>query len=164
MKSEEFTNNKGTYAAVRFSDNTKEDLEAFIDDNGIKNGLSTDDLHCTLLYSRKHLPNYKPLGKVSYTATPDKFEVWESPANAFKDDITYCLVLKLDCKELVDRFNTLMDEHEATFDYETYTPHCTLSYDVGEDFDLSTLNVSDLENVEVVEEYMEELDLDKTFN
>jgi len=164
MKSTEFTENKGTYAAVRFSDDTLQNIKEFIDNNDIKNGLDTKDIHATLLYSRNHLPDYVPKGDISYTASPSNFEVWESPANAFKDEITHCLVLLLDCDELKDRFSELMDEHDATYDFDEYKPHITLSYDVGKDFDITTLNVSDIKDLQIVTEYSEELNLDKTFD
>ena len=164
MKSTEFTDTKGTYAAVQFDQDTKNNLQEFVVNNNIPDPLNTDDIHSTLLYSRNYLPNYEPLENLDYKATPDKFEVWESPPNAFKDDITYCLVLLLNCTELEERFDTLMDEHPATYDYDEYKPHISLAYNVGEDFDIKDLNINEINDLHIVNEYSEDLDLNKSFD
>jgi len=164
MKIQEVEKNKGTYAGVKFSDDTVNALIAYCRDNKIANALGAKDFHSTLLYSRKHLPDYEPQGELTepYTGTPKEFDVWPSPPNAFKEKETNCLILTYDCKELVNRFDFLMDEHDATFDYDEYTPHVTLSYDAG-DLDVSTLPEFTGQIV-IASEYEEELDLDKTFN
>ena len=70
---------------------------------------------------------------------PGEFDVWEtSPTQGAK---TRCLILKIDCPELVARHKELMDEHEATYDYPVYQPHITLSYDIGD------LDINDLPDV-----------------
>jgi len=168
LKSEEFITeeNKGTYAGLKFSEDTVNRLINYAQNNDVPNILSEDEFHSTLLYSRKFLPEYKPKGMLdtSSLATPEKVEIWESPANAFKDKATRCLVLKYNCNEQVDRFNQLMDEHDATYDYDEYKPHTTLSYDVGdlqvEDFSA----VEEIGKLEIVEEYVEELNLDKNYD
>ena len=162
MKIQEVEGKKGTYAGVKFSDDTVDALIAYCRDNMITNALGAKDFHSTLLYSRKHLPDYEPAGELPepYIGTPKEFDVWPSPPNAFKEKETNCLILKYDCEELVDRFNFLMDEHDATFDYDEYTPHVTLSYDAG-DLDASTLPAF-TGQLEIVSEYEEEEDWDKT--
>jgi hypothetical protein len=157
-------NKKGTYAAYHFSDETTTTLKEFCEANNIPNALNPEDFHSTLLYSRKYLPDYEPAGCLDQPliATPIGFEVWTSPANAFKENETKCLILKYECKGQVERFNQLMSEHEATYDYDEYKPHVTLSYDIG-DFDISELDISQIPPLEAVEEYAEELNLDKTF-
>lgn len=156
---------KGTYAAFRFSSESATALKEFCEENGIPNSLKVEDFHSTLLYSRKYLPEYEPAGQLdqSLNAKPVELEVWTSPPNAFKENETKCLVLKYECQEQVDRFNQLMDEHDATYDYDEYKPHVTLSYDIGE-FDATALDVGKIPVLEVVEEYGEELNLDKTFS
>jgi len=69
-------------------------------------------------------------------------------------------VLTYDCPELIDRHNALMKEHGATFDYDEFKPHVTLSYDVGREFDTKKLPVADIGDINVIDEYSEELNLD----
>jgi hypothetical protein len=163
---EDFTKKKGTYAALRFSSETIEKLLEYIRNNDIPKGLDKDEFHSTLLYSRKFLPEYKPIGKLetSLIATPINMEIWPSPPNAFKKEETNCLILKYECDDQVNRFDTLMDEHEATYDYDEYKPHTTLSYDIG-DLQLEDLDdVNTIGNLEIIEEYGIDLDLDTTFD
>ena len=92
-------------------------------------------MHCTLLYSRKHCPDYKPLGKLNRPLHIQfgGFEIWPT------QDKKHALIVRLDAPEMIARHNNLMKEHGATYDYDEYKPHITLSYDVGKDFDISTL-------------------------
>ena len=151
----------GTYAGAKFDTETNKALHKYMSDNKIPNAIRPDKIHTTILYSRKHCPNYTPLGKLKHpwVATPVEFVVWKTngadggtPAN--------CLVLKLDCKELKDRHEELMKQHNATYDYDEYSPHVTLSYDIG-DTDVSKLPkiFDSVKHLNVVEEYGEDLDL-----
>jgi len=86
MKLTEITDNEdkpGTYAGVRFGANTLATVERFIEEHEIPNALEVKDFHSTLLFSRKHLPNYKPKGKydVPLEGVFTEFDVWESQAD-----------------------------------------------------------------------------------
>lgn len=162
MKSNEFirkTHHRGTYAGVRFSDATKEAITEYIKENDIPNGTAKDQLHCTLLYSRKYCPDYEPAGKLDQmiVGKPGQFQVWEGQPDE-DGHKPNCLVLEFECAELVDRHNELMEEHGATFDYPEYKTHVTFSYDIG-DMDDSELPEFTAP-IEIVEEYGERLDLD----
>lgn len=156
------TEHKGTYAGVRFDDNTKRAISKYIKDNDIPNPVSADKLHTTLLYSRKHLPNYKPLGQLkrALVGHPTEFDVWESKGKLRDEATTRCLVLEFKCPNLVERHKHLMDEHQATYDFPEYKTHITLSYDIG-DLDIDDLPdiKKTLDSITIVEEYSEELDL-----
>jgi len=163
-KDKKMTEHKqGTYAGVRFSPETKESILNFIKKYKVPNPVSESKLHTTVLYSRKHLPNYKAQGKIDppYIGKPDHFEVWKT-----RDTGKNCLVLKYKSPELVERHKHLMKEHGATYDFKEYIPHITLSYDIGdmklEDFG----KPEEIGKIEIVEEYMQPLDLDwnKTAN
>lgn len=159
-------NNKGTYAAMRFSLASALALQKFCQKFKVPNCLKLADYHSTLLYSRNYLPDYTPAGRLDppMIALPKNLEIWESPANAFKKEATNCLVLRINCPELVDRFEYLMNNHDATYDYDEYKPHVTLSYDVG-DFSLDGIDCcKEIPELELVVEYSETLDLDKTFD
>lgn len=150
---------KGTYAAVKLSNKTNKAIVKYIKDNDIPNAIKPEKLHTTLLYSRKHLPDYEPAGEYEEAmhGKPIGFEKWPSQPD---DDgkVAMCLVLKYTCPELVDRHKFLMKEHGATYDYDEYNPHVTFSYDVG------GMQCKDLpkfeEDIEIIEEYAEELNLD----
>ena len=148
---------KGTYAAVSFNDTTVDALQKYIKDNDIPNGTPAGKMHCTLLYSRKHCPNYKPAGKISpsWTGKPVGLEVWESQSKS------RCLVLKFDCDELHKRHKLLMKEHDATYDFPEYKTHVTLSYDIGEMDEKELPDITKaIDELTIVDEYGEDLDLD----
>ena len=43
-----------------------------------------------------------------------------------------CLVTVLKSKDLTAHHETIMDKYGATYDFDTYIPHITLSYDIGD--------------------------------
>lgn len=152
---------KGTYAGIRFADDTVKQLRKFAKDHNIPNRVPHKKFHTTVLYSRKYLPDYKPAGEYeeAMVGKPKAFEIWPSQPD---DDgnKSHCLVLTYDCPALVKRHEDLMDEHKATYDFPDYKPHVTLSYDVGEGYDLDKLKVSDIDDLKIANEYSEELNLD----
>lgn len=154
---------KGTYAAVRFSDETKAAIAKYIKDNEIPNPTNTEKLHCTVLYSRKYCPDYEPLGDIDppWIGKPEKLEVWESRGKLRDEEPKRCLVMKFTCDKLVDRHNALMDEHDATYDFPEYKTHITLSYDIGDMDEAELPDITDsISEIVIVKEYGEDLDLD----
>lgn len=144
---------KGSYAAVKFSDKTNEEIINFIIKSSIPNSVDIKDIHCTLLYSTKYCPDLKLDYKLYEEAMPLEFTVFNS-----RNGKNF-LVLKLESEFLKKRHNDLMKTHEATYDFPEYIPHITLSTDCG-DFDVTKLNVSDLPGVfEINYEYSEDLNL-----
>lgn len=152
---------KGTYAGVKFSKDTQESLVDYMREAKIPNMLDKDKLHSTLLYSRKHCPNYKPASPVEYIGTPIGLDVWDTDAPG--GGKSKCLVLKYSCPALEKRHAQLRKEHGATHDFPTYNPHITLSYDIG---DVNPDDFPDvrkfLDVIKIVDEYSEDLDLDWT--
>jgi len=141
----------GTYAGVRFGPKTKESIIKFIKDNKINNPVDTDELHTTLLYSSKHLPNYKAIGEydIPMTGTPDGFECWDSHDGSKK-----ILVMKYTCSALYQRHHKLMAEHGASYDFDQYVPHISLSYNFSGDIKkLPTFDGV----IDIVSEYQEVL-------
>lgn len=147
---------KGTYAGVKLSVSSDKLLTDFLRKEDIQNPVPSNKLHVTLLYSRKYLPDYEPAGVYDkpLIATPLGFEIWKSQSGK------NCLVLKLSCQKLVDRHRELMTEHNATFDYDEYTPHVTLSYDVGDRQITGKDTLKFSYPLTIVSEYIEDLDLD----
>lgn len=156
------TNTKGTYAGVRFADDTVAAILRYIEAAQLPNSTAADKLHSTLLYSRKFLPDYQPLGEIAppLAGTPTKLHVWETSPEDPSEPKKRCLVLKYKCDDLVNRHLKLMSDHEATYDFDSFEPHVTLSYDIG-DIEIDDLpQFSDyIDAINIVEEYGEELDL-----
>ena len=63
MKLNELKEN-GTFAGVRFDGDTTKELQQYQKDNNVPNVVNKGKLHCTLLYSKKHLPNYEAQGEI----------------------------------------------------------------------------------------------------
>lgn len=164
MKLEELTEGTkkpGTYSGVRFSSDTRKRIKAFAEEYEVPNRVPSNKLHTTVLYSRKHCPDYEPAGNLEepLVGRPNKFEKWLSQPN--EDGYrASCLVLTYDCPQLIARHEQLMKDHDASYDYDEYKPHVTLSYDVGREFDTTKLNPKKIGDIEIVKEYGEELNLD----
>lgn len=150
---------KGTYAGVKFSTASINNIQKYIENNNIPNAVPKNKLHTTLLYSRKHLPNYEPAGKLEpiLTAKPSKFAIWPSQPDE-NGEPNNCLVLEYDCSDLTKRHKDLMKEHDGEYDWDDYKTHVTFSYNVKD------LDVKDLppfeDELEITEEYGEDLNLD----
>lgn len=152
---------KGTYAGAHFSDSTKKALGQYCEDNEIPNAINPDKFHTTILYSRKHLPEYKAAGvydPMMVGKPKDTFHAWKTSPSDPEAEKTTCLILTFDCPELNARHKELMDEHDATYDYDEYKTHITLSYNIG-DLDIEKLPPFK-GDIEIVDEYQEELNLD----
>ena len=124
---------KGTYAGLRPTKETLVQLTRYCIDNNIPRP-NFGKFHVTLLHSRKHLPDYQPAGNLEepYVCTPQNFDVWKTSVTNPGGPQTNCLVVKLDCPEILARHTFLMAHHGATYDYDYFRPHLTLAYDVGD--------------------------------
>lgn len=120
-------------------------------------------MHTTVCYSRVPVPELKALGVLKPPMESDfgvyMLDVW--PTHSGKN----ALVLRYSCTRLRFRHQQILDMG-ATYDYESYLPHITLSYDIGTDEEtISNLRgrivqFEDGSKIEIVEEYVEELKLD----
>lgn len=141
---------KGTYAGFKFDKESQDYIMDLIKELNVPNPVSRDDLHSTLLYSEKYLPDYKAAKNINGVAVADKLEI-------FKTDEGNVLVLRLDSEFMRKRHNELMRVHDATYPYPEYKPHVTLSYDVG-DFKIPKVKLS--KGIIIDKEYQEDLDKD----
>lgn len=146
----------GTYAGYKLEPNSARRLLEFCRKKLPQNVIlpKEDDLHCTLLYSRKHLPNYKPARYLRHYAKVLRYEVFGDP-----NEEKGCLVAVISCQSIIDRHKFLMKEHGGTYDYNNYIPHITIAYDFPKSTDLSILEVYQ-EKIELGNEYVEKLDFD----
>ena len=151
----EFLNEQkqGTFVGVRFSEKTQTAINKYIADMNIPNPINSDELHTTIIYSRKPLPTFVEQGMLDEPIIGrfDAFEVWPTKEGG------NALVMKYDCAELHARHNEIMNNYDATYDFPEYKVHLTLSYDIGDE----ATNLPDfIEPIEIVSEYQEELNLD----
>jgi len=141
------------YVAVRPDPTTITLLNSLASQYNVPNPLRPEKMHCTLIYSRT--PTIIPQVQVHriYKSTIEKFDIFNTR------DGKRCLVAKLRSTDLQIRHNELMTELEASYDFPSYLPHITLSYDVGPDFDINPMNVKITQNpVYLMSEYYEILD------
>jgi len=143
----------GTYAAAALSDKTKHNISQYFKDNDVKNPCDVDKMHCTILYSSKHLPDYKAKGKYDKPLIGKncRFEIWPN-----REKTENVLVLRINCPEMTKRHKHLMKEHDAQYDFPDYKPHVSFSYDVG-DVKVSDFKPIDFD-IEFTTEYQEDLD------
>lgn len=140
---------RGTYVACTY---TKETIDALCELQRVyevPNPVPPEDFHTTIEYSRVYVPFPCETG-LRFLANHGWLETWDV------SDGTRCLVLRFESDHLQER-------HEigrclgATYDFPTYKPHITLSYNVGAavfpDHEIQIDLVSD-------GEYSEELDPD----
>lgn len=150
---------KGTYVGVRLTPQSNAKLRKFAKQIKVPNILDNDKMHITVIFSRNHLDNYTPPGKLE---TPIEAEV--NTLTVFQKEeegSKRVLVVTLKSPELHKRHKEIMKEPGATYDFDEYIPHVTLSYDCG-DFDETGHNIKKFFNepLEIDEEYEEELKLD----
>lgn len=159
MKLIEITERKeepdGTYVALKVSPESKKLINKVISKLNVPSPLKVKDAHATLIFSRKYLPEFKADGKLK---TPIIAKC--KNLNIFKSNDGNALVIELDSKEMNKRHKEIMKDHKATYDYDEYKPHVTLSYDCG-DFDIKSIDISkELPSIEFSDEYSNDLELD----
>jgi len=147
----------GTYVGVRFTSQSKANVEKLLDELKVPNPVKGARIHATIVYSRKTMDeSFTPAGKYK---TPLKATV--TGFKTFKTQEGHnALVLQLDCPEMVKRHKQLVKEYGATHDYDEYIPHITLSYN-SEDFDSKNKEIPNyIKTLYIEEEYKQPLVLD----
>lgn len=127
-KDHEYGIDAGRYIGMNFTPEAKEVLKRIVHDEGIPNSTPAEKMHTTLTYSKgSSVPDYEVEGKLEepVEAEIDSFDVFPS------DEGNNCLVAKLKCDEFHNRHKKAR-EMGATYDYDEYIPHVTLSYDAGD--------------------------------
>jgi len=113
--------------------------------------------HVTLIYSRNHLPAFKPDPTLMHYAEFQAYELFDTKPG--KPDSTKCLVMKLKAPTLSARHTQIMREHPATYDWDLYKPHITLSYQIPFNFDVGSLPPFN-DVILLGEEYSKDLNLE----
>lgn len=151
---------EGIYVGVKYANEDVDKILAYIDRNDISSSLGFDDIHSTIIFSRRY-DDIQVLGDLN-----DKF-IFAQPysLSCFPiqgSDGKHALVMKLKCEWLEQRHKYLMDQYNLTYDFDEYIPHLTLSYDYPySEPDPILEDVSKMGNIFIKKEYREELDLNK---
>lgn len=141
-----------TYVGMKFADESLDEIMKLSE--GLPARTTRSTLHVTVIYSKAPIV-FTAKGELSepFEAKPKKYSLFTT------DKAANCLVMELDCDELVARHKKIMKDTGASYDFPVYHPHVTLSYDVGDGFDIKTL--PDLEGVPTLyltTEYSQKLD------
>ena len=119
----------GTYTKVLLDDAAKDRIYELMDALNLSNRVPKEDLHTTIMYSRKPCPNAMEMDGI---ATPFRGKVsdlktWENRGTGGN-----CLVAVIDCDPLRNIHEYMHLKYEATYDFPEYISHITLSYDCGD--------------------------------
>jgi hypothetical protein len=143
----------GLYVAAFFSDETNQNLTKYLKDNNIPNPIVSPGFHTTIVYSRVPVNTFEPNHSVDIKINPDaSLEAWDMQ-NGMK-----CLVLCYRSLYLDLRFQEAMAQG-ATYDFDEYKPHISLSYDLPPDFDVSALPLPEFP-IHIIGEYAEPIELE----
>lgn len=142
----------GTFIGVHLGPKSSERLSRWCKESLIPN--IVDEFHCTLVYSQDTLP-------------PVEVARYASPLVVEKDTYEYALfgdkqnilVLKIKQEILEDRWKELKEKYNFQYDFPTYIPHISLSYDVPEGFNINRLELPNFP-IYLIGEYRETLKKD----
>jgi 2'-5' RNA ligase len=148
----------GTYVAVRFSEETKDNIKKLIEENDIPN--PNNKLHATVMHSLKELPELLKDSSDDrdidppFIGHPKKLRIFKT------EDENNALVLEFKSQDLVDRHNEIKEKYGAEYKHDEYIPHITLSYDCN-DFDFSKIDIKKyIDEIEIINEYIQPVDSD----
>ena len=122
---------------------------------GFKSCLEPKKMHATIAYSKK---------KIDWSDMTDSFDTVKATGGkremkAFGDE-GKAIVLTFECKELHDRWKEFKDDFGASWDFDDYTPHISITYD-GLPKDLKLGDIKPYKGpLEFGPEIMEEVDND----
>lgn len=117
----------GTYISVKPDKLSKDALRNWAITNKIPNPLESKDLHCTVIYSRKGIPEAKHYDmELPINAKTSGLKIFK------QQNGKNCVVVTIKSEDLSTHHDTIMDKYGATYDFDSYIPHITLSYDIGD--------------------------------
>lgn len=142
----------GTYVAASPTEETVEQIKKLQKRLNLKNPIPEDELHVTIMYSRRGSPDLTPSDTYK-VANPSTFKLYGENKN--------CLVLVLDSPDLEMR-HAQLSQYGLAHSFDEYSPHITLTYDYqGENFDDEFLydgNGELILTLDFDKEYIEPLD------
>ncbi|UPW42505.1 hypothetical protein EBPHNEJP_00218 [Salmonella phage CF-SP2] len=120
MKFQDFSS--GLYVAAKFSDSTLDEIENLQRELKVPNPVPRHKIHSTIYYSRVNVPYVVSTGSFE-VANSGELQVWDT-----QDGRTLVLVLDSDYLKFRHNYARALG---ATHDFDDYSPHITLSYNVG---------------------------------
>lgn len=120
------------YVCVDPDEHTKRTLALHTVDAGVPNAYSPMKMHCTLIYSMKPTDPPRVNPGMVYQARFENWHVFDPR------DGKNVLVAKLTSPKLEARHQELMKDMGASYDFDKYLPHVTVSNDIGK-FDITKL-------------------------
>lgn len=132
QEAEKQIHNKGTYASLKLNEKSKKILYNWLIKNGFENLAAQESYHCTVLYSRKTVPEVSKWEvEFPLTARPIRWRIFPTNNDITKDG--HCLVLEIK-NPIINKLHYKAEELGATYDYDEYIPHVTVctSYDKDE--------------------------------
>lgn len=120
---EELKHSKGTYSSLNLSPSSSNNLFTWCQEH-IKGDLTPkDQYHVTLVYSRKGIPEAKnETIDLPLTVKAVGWDIFPT------QDGDKCLVLRVESPELHKLHKLYREKYGATYDYDEYKPHVTVSY------------------------------------
>lgn len=137
---------EGTYISAQLDDQSKNKLYDFTKTLELSDPAPKEQYHSTIIYSRVGVP------ETEYFDYPESFKGTFKEWRIFENRIqgTKCLVAIVDSPELHGLHERIMNETAATYDFDEYHPHVTLTYnyeydkvpDIKPDFSLNYSGVT----------------------
>lgn len=142
-----YTETHGLYVAAFLSAQTNRKIAEFQKKHNIPNPVPEMSLHSTIVQSKAPVENFEPNHTIDVVIDPTycRIECWDTACGK-------TLVLVLFSPYLEARFQHAISLG-ATYDFDEYKPHITLSYDVG-DWDHKQVPLPDF-TLEIAGEYSE---------
>lgn len=138
----------GTFIGMRVTPETAQAIQDYCKANNVPEPIDPEDMHVTICYSKKPVPDYPVDSKLRFTLRlpPGITRASKAIVNARKWDIfgddKNCLVLKLKSNILNARHQKALDAG-LTHTFPDFTPHITFSYGLPPGFDRSKLPLFD---------------------
>jgi 2'-5' RNA ligase len=136
----------GVYIATKLSEITETYIKEYCN-KYLKNEEINEDLHCTLIYSKKeHKEKIEP-EDYKFLANSKEFSIF--------GDENKVLVMEINCAPLIRRNKELVEKYNFISDFSEYKPHITIAFNPK--VDLNFLPPFE-HSIELEGEYVEELD------
>lgn len=140
FKSYENYYKKGVYIRLEYKYDSVKKLYKYLIDNNIPNHINMNDIHTTLLYSKKCLDGYIPENKLkNINVKPLRFEMWKTCENS------NCLVLLVENKNINKLHNYIVKYYKGKHFRKQFIPHITLSYDIDINYNYKELKIPDFD-------------------
>ena len=149
------SSSKGTYAKIVPDSATAKNITNIIKESGLGKPVTEDDLHVTVVFSRKQCDRIKNIKvPLPIVANGKEFDIFDNP------DGSKSLVLVLQCETAVKLHNICCEKYGATHDYPEYTPHITLTYSYTQSELPISLSATQFKHLIFDQYIVEELDLE----